>query len=53
MTRAKIVFSDAGHDKALTGELVSEDDFFFFLACDNGRKIRIGKKSVVAFEEQQ
>jgi len=44
--KAKIIFTDAGVDKALTGTIISEDEFFITLDGFNGRRYRLG----VAFD---
>jgi hypothetical protein len=49
--QSKIVFSDNGIDKAVTGAILSEDDYFLTLEANNGRTYRIGKKSIVCVEE--
>lgn len=51
--QTKIIFSDNGADKAITGSILSEDDFFINFEGNNGRSYRIGKKSVVCIEEAQ
>ena len=49
--KAKIIFSDAGHDKAISGIIVSEDEFFIVLIGFNGKTYRIGKKAIVTVED--
>lgn len=46
----KIVYTDSGIDKGITGHILSEDDFF--LTVDSfGRIYRIGKKAIIAVKE--
>jgi len=48
--KAKIIFTDAGVDKALTGTIISEDEFFITLDGFNGRRYRLGKKAIISVE---
>lgn len=49
--QTKIVFSDNGVDKAVTGTILEEDDFFINFSGNNGRNYRIGKKAIIMIEE--
>lgn len=43
----KIVFSDAGVDKALIGEVIEEDTFFLSVRAKDGTFFKIGKARIV------
>lgn len=46
----KIIFTDNNCDKAITGQIVQEDDFFVVIQKYD-KLYRIGKKSIVCIEE--
>ena len=46
----KLIYTDNGQDKALTGQIISEDDFFINFKS-RGNTYRIGKKAIVAIKE--
>jgi hypothetical protein len=46
----KLVYTDSQRDIALTGNIISEDDFFIIF-LSQGREYRIGKKSIVSIKE--
>lgn len=48
---AKIVFSDGGVDKGISGVITGEDDFFINFSGSNGKNYRIGKKAIISIEE--
>ena len=47
----KIIYTDSGIDKGISGYIISEDDFFINVKGLNGITYRIGKKSIVAIKE--
>ncbi len=47
---SKIIFTDSGKDKAITGQIIDEDDFFITIQKEN-RMYRIGKKAIICAEE--
>ena len=49
--KKKIVYTDSGIDKAISGFIVGEDDFFFIIKGLNGIKYKIGKKAIVCIKE--
>lgn len=46
----KIIYSDNGKDKAITGHVTKEDDFFIEV-LSRGRNYRIGKRSVICVKQ--
>lgn len=47
----KIIYTDNGVDRAISGYVVEEDEFFLVVEALNGMKYRIGKKSVVCIKD--
>lgn len=47
----KIVYTDNGSDKAMTGRIVHEDDFFFFIERENSNVEMLGKKAIIRIKE--
>ncbi len=52
-TAKKIIFTDNGKDIAITGIIISEDDFFYEVKNMYGRIYKIGKKSIVCIKESE
>lgn len=48
MDLVKLIFRDNERDIALTGTIISEDDYFFKFQTIKGDIILIGKKFVIA-----
>jgi len=46
----KIVYSDSGIDRAITGQILEEDDFFITIDS-HGRKYRLGKKAIICIKD--
>jgi len=44
--QSKITYSENGVDKAITGEIFKEDDFFIYILRDN-QEFRYGKKFII------
>ncbi|MFH1399469.1 MAG: hypothetical protein ABIG95_05145 [Candidatus Woesearchaeota archaeon] len=44
--KSKIIYTDNGRDIAITGKVVSEDQFFVMVESKD-RQYKIGKKSIV------
>ncbi len=49
--KKKIIYTDNNLDKAITGFIVSEDDFFYEIKNGFGRTYKIGKKAVVCIKD--
>lgn len=50
--QSKVIYTDNGIDKAITGRVINEDDFFIEI-LSNGRTYRIGKKSIVCVKQSK
>ena len=50
-SKVKIVYTDAGFDKAITGIIIEETDFFISIQRDDGRIDRIGKRAIIRIKE--
>jgi hypothetical protein len=50
--KKKIIYSDNGRDIALTGHILSEDDFFLEFISEAGSVYRIGKKAIVCIKNR-
>lgn len=48
--KKKVIYTDNGVDIALTGNIVSEDDFFIEIINDKGRLYKIGKRAIVCIK---
>lgn len=46
----KIIYTDNGVDKAITGHIIEEDDFFIVVKT-NHTTYKIGKKSIVCIKD--
>lgn len=49
---AKIIYSDDGRDRAITGSIAEENDLFVVLKTAQGQ-YRIAKKSIVCMKERK
>lgn len=50
----KVIFTDNGQDKAITGMVIDEDEFFIVIKHNKSdRTYRIGKKSIVCIEDEK
>ena len=47
----KIIFTNLDREIAVTGKIISEDDFFIVLINKFGKEFRIGKKSIVVIKD--
>ena len=50
--QSKIIYTDNGIDKAITGEIQKEDDFFIII-LNNNKNYSIGKKSIVCIKQSK
>ena len=50
--QSKIIYTDNGIDKAITGEIQKEDDLFIII-LNNNKNYRIGKKSIVCIKQSK
>lgn len=46
----KVVWNDGNNSKAVSGELISEDNDFLFLKTDTGCEFMIAKKHIVVIK---
>ena len=49
--KEKIIYSDNGVDKAITGIIQNEDDFFYNILGDNGRNYQVGKRAIILIKD--
>ena len=47
----KVVFNDGDRQIAITGKIISEDDFFIVVINRFGKEYRIGKKSICVIKD--
>jgi len=47
----KIIYSDAGENKAVKGNITKQDSVFVYIVDDEGKHLWISKKHIVSMRE--